>query len=482
MSWLLEKYRKIPVQAKLTVWTFVCMCIQRGISVLTVPLFTRLMSTEQYGQYSVYTSWLNIVSIFTSLRLYAGVYNKGLTKYKDDMDGFALSMQYTTTILTGICTVIYLIFRKQFNALTDMSTPITLLMFAELCMTTPLQFWSVKQRYNFKYKSVVLATVVLTLLNPALGFIGVCLNEEKGIARIVSAALAQICVGCVFYAVNLKSGKFRFNREYSKFAIKFNLPLIPHYFSEYILNQSDRVMIQKLCGYSEAALYSVAYNAGMILTIVSSSINQALVPWLYQSLDKRDYEAIRKNTNAIGIMVGVILCAFILFAPEAVLILGGSRYAEAKYVIPPVTISIYFLFWYTLFANVEFYCDKNKYTMYISMFGAVLNIGLNYIFMQIFGYVAAAYTSLFCYMVYSIGHFVLMERVFYAKNKIHLFSAGHYFAETAVLLAFMSVTILLYEYFIIRLAFVIAIVIAAVWKRRVIAEYVGLLQKKKKTD
>ena len=74
-----KKYRAIPIQAKLALWLTFCTLVQKGISVITVPIFTRMMDTTEYGRVSAYFSWLNIASIICSFRLNAGVYNKGLS-------------------------------------------------------------------------------------------------------------------------------------------------------------------------------------------------------------------------------------------------------------------------------------------------------------------------------------------------------------------------------------------------------------------
>lgn len=200
----------------------------------------------------------------------------------------------------------------------------------------------------------------------------------------------------------------------------FNIPLIPHYFSEYILNQSDRIMIKKMCSLSDVAFYSVAYNAGMLLTIITSSLNQALTPWLYQSLDDKNYCQIGKTIMSLAALIMVPLIIFICLAPEAIYILAGDKYASAVYVIPPVAGSIVFLFLYTNFANIEFYYDYNKFTMYISMIGAILNLALNYVFINLFGFVAAGYTTFACFFVYCFGHYLFMEFIMKKKNHVHL--------------------------------------------------------------
>lgn len=57
---ILKKYNSIPIAAKATIWFMICSVVQKCISLITTPVFTRLMTTEQYGQFSVYNSWLQI--------------------------------------------------------------------------------------------------------------------------------------------------------------------------------------------------------------------------------------------------------------------------------------------------------------------------------------------------------------------------------------------------------------------------------------
>ena len=57
---LLKKYNDIPIAAKATIWFIFCSVTQKCISLMTTPIFTRIMSTTQYGQFSVYNSWLQI--------------------------------------------------------------------------------------------------------------------------------------------------------------------------------------------------------------------------------------------------------------------------------------------------------------------------------------------------------------------------------------------------------------------------------------
>lgn len=479
ISVLKRKYNSIPIQAKLALWIMLCTMLQKGISLICVPIFTRIMDTEEYGQVSAYFAWVNIAAIISSFKLNAGVYNKGLSKYKDDQKGYCLAMQYTTSLFTVVLLLLYIVLREPINKFTDLSTALTLLMFVELFFNTSMGFWTVRMQYEYKYRPIVFATLVLTILNPLLGVIMVTGTApgEKGLARILSVIISQAIVGGFFYIVNLKEGKGKFKFAYAKFAVIFNVPLLPHYFSEYILNQSDRIMIQKMCSYSDVAFYSVAYNAGMLLTIITSSINQALTPWLYQSLDNKNYKDIKNNLLSLAAVITIPLLVLIAFAPEAIHLLAGEEYASAMYVIPPVAGSVIMLFLYTNFANIEFYYDYNKFTMYISVIGAVINIVLNYICIKMFGYVAAGYTTFASFMVYFVGHYLFMESIMKRHEGTHLI-LGKYVVFICVGLSLVSLLFsLIYAYWIIRYSIIILICIAVFLKRKTIMKTLSVLKK-----
>ena len=151
-------------------------------------------------------------------------------------------------------------------------------------------------------------------------------------------------------------------------------------------------------------LYSVAYNIGILINIIINAINASVTPWMYEKIRTNCFEEIRNNTNMLCIIMLAIIILLILFAPEALWIIASSEYSQAVYVIPPVAASTLFTFMYNLFANIEFYYGERKYVSIGSMSAAILNIGLNYVCIPKYGYVAAAYTTLFCYIVYGLSH------------------------------------------------------------------------------
>ena len=478
---ILKKYNDIPIAAKATLWFMFCTIVQKCISLITTPIFTRIMSPIQYGQFSVYNSWLQIFTIMATLRLNYAVFNKGMSKYKDDRDGYTSTMQSLTFMITIVMLIIYLFFHKQINALTELPTFIMVAMFAELLFTPAIDFWTIRKRYEYIYKPVVFRTLIMAILNASLGVIAVLLSEEKGYARILTCILVNFCFGISLFIYNRRKGKIWFKKEYAEFAIKFNLPLLLHYFSQYIMDQFDRIMIQKMVSVAAAGIYSVAYNAGLLMKIVTQSINNALVPWQYDKLEKKEFRKLDDVLFLIYILVAGCAIMFSAFAPEIMKILADEKYYEAVYVIPPVAIGLLFSFMYTTFANVEFFYDQNKFTMYISMIGAILNIGLNYVGIKMYGYMAAAYTTLFCYVIFALGHYIYMT--ISVKKALHMdrvFNTRRLIILSVVVLVIGIFVMLFYNHMIIRYLIIACILVVAYIKRNLITNTLQEIKKSKK--
>lgn len=476
-----EKYVSLSTPAKAGLWFTICGFIQKGISFLTVPIFTRMLTTAQYGTVSVYNSWLNLISIFCTLNLFYGGFNNGMIDYEKRRDEYVSAIQGLITTITGGWCVVYIIARPLWNNLFEMNTLLVAVMFVEILATAALSLWSSRERFEFKYVHLVIVTVLNAFLASLLSIGAIWLVDKQygAEAKIVTHALVVTLICGYIYIYNLKKGKKYFNYEIWKTAFLFNLPLLPHYLSTMVLNQADRIMISKMVGITEAGIYSVAYSAAMILNILVASINNSFAPWLYGKLKNRDYSSISKTANLLFIGVAIVLAVLISFAPEAIYILAGQQYAEAIKIIPSVASSLYFIFMYQIFANVEFYYKKNKFIAYASVMGAVLNIVLNYICINLFGYIAAGYTTLICYVVFGVSHYYFMKKI----NKkelpgITLFDAKTVFVVGVLLVIFSVLMNFFYNHILVRYMTLGILTAIIIWKRNKISEMVKILKNK----
>lgn len=475
---VLFKYKKLPTELKATFWFLICSIIQKSISLVTVPIFTRLLSVEEYGIYISYLTWLDIFMVFTTFKLNFGVFNKGMTKYKDEKDEYVSTMQVITSFLTIVFLFVYIFFRKQFNQLTELSTWIILLMFIEMFFYPAISFWILRERYELKYIKVVLVTILMAVANPFLGILAVLYSKSPAYARIVSCIFINAAFGVCIYIHNFKKSKKIYVSKIAKFAVIFNLPLVPHYISEYILDQSDRVMIQKMCTKVDLGFYSVSYSAASAIRIIVGSLNSALIPWLYRNIDEKQYDRVRRITNISFIIIGIPILLFILFAPEVLYILAPVEYYDAKYVIPPVAGSVFYIFCFGVLGNIEFYFDKNKFTMYVSSISAILNLILNYFGIKSFGYIAAAYSTLICYFVLAVSHSVFTEYICRKKTNSKIIDIRFICIISLVMNASIIICSFFYSNSFIRyIILVISMIVIWLNKKRVNIFFVELKER-----
>lgn len=408
---VVNKWHVLPITMKVSTSYFICSVLQRGLSFITLPLFTRLLTTEQYGQATLYSSWGGLFAIFLTLNLAWGSFGTAMMKYEDRRDEYISSTQGIFLLLSAVFLSIYLPFKNVFNKLFQMPTFFVVLLVVEQIASNFVLLWSGKKRYEFKYKSVIALTLGTSVLCPLVAYFLVISSQEKGWARIFGNACVIIISGAVIFIINLVRGKKLFNKEFWKYAFGFNIPLVPYYLSQMIFNQSDRIMISHYTGTGDAALYGVAYALAMILTFVTGAINNSYIPWLYGKIKLGTQKENHNISNMLSLMMASLILIIIWFAPEIILILAGKQYAQAVYVVPPVAMSLLLTFYTGFATDIEFYYEEKWLLVFASIGAAVLNIILNALFIPRFGFVVAGYTTLVSYVVFALCNFIAMLHV-----------------------------------------------------------------------
>lgn len=457
MNKILDKYRRLSLPTKASLWYIICSLIQRGISFFTTPLFTRMLDTSSYGTIVIYNSWLEIVSIIITLQLTTGVFNKAMIKYEKDRDGYTSSSLFLVSSIILMFFLVYLISRRIWNTAFDLPTDIVVMMFADIFFSAAMSFWSIRNRFEYKYKNVVFFTMLANILGPAVSIVLIVLAppQWKAEAKILGALIVKAVIYTIVYILIMKKGRKLVNADYWKYSIKYNLPLIPHYLSQQVLTQSDRIMINKICGSSDAGIYGVAYQLSMSIFIIVIAINNSFTPWVFESIRDKKYKEIRKVALELELLIGAACFGFTLFAPEFIYVLGGSKYMEAVWIVPPVTMSVLFQTLYSFFGNVEFYFEKTKIIMIASVICAAANILLNVWFISRYGFVAAGYTTLVCYMLYALVHYVFMLKICRNEGMENVYSGKWMWSIGFAFAALSLVVSTLYRYTFIRYALIV---------------------------
>lgn len=469
---LQNKWNKLPLAAKVSTAYAVCSILQKCLSFITLPLFTRLLTTEQYGQLTIYSSWQGILSIFLTLNLAYGSFSTAMIKFENDRDGYISSVEGICIFLTVLFLLIYLPFQSFWNYWFQLPTKLILMMVVEVLCSTAILLWSGKKRFEFKYIGVISVTLLMAVVSPIVAYFLIVNNDEKGYARIIGFAIVNILIGGAFFVRNAIRGKKVINKVYCKYALGFNIPLLAYYLSQIIFNQINRIMISHMVGTDKAAIFGVAYSLAMVLTFILNAINNSYVPWFYGKIKEGKMSDNRHVSLGIAGFMAVILSGVIWFAPEVIQVMAGSQYVEAIYVVPPVAISLLLLFYAQLFINVEFYYEEKKSLVWASIGAAVVNSILNYFLIKWFGFVAAAYATLLSYIIFAYSNYRAMKRVL---NKREIQDNGYNYKGLVVVLLvfcmFSAIGELLYDMFLIRLIVTLVLLLFIYSKRKYIIDY-----------
>lgn len=465
-----NKYKTLPVQIKASMWFLLCSFLQKGISTITTPIFTRLLSTAEYGQYNVFNSWLSIITVFVTLNLSAGVYTQGLVKFEKEQKIFSSSLQGLTLFLVCGWAVIYMLFHNFWNELFSLTSVQMIAMLIMIWSTAVFGFWAAEQRVLYKYQNLVAVTIIVSVAKPIVGIIFVVLSKDKVTARILGLVLVELIGYTGLFFRQILRGKKLYSSKFWKYAIGFNLPLIPHYLSQTVLNSADRIMIKSMVGADEAGIYSLAYSISLIMTLFNTALMQTISPWIYQKIRDKKAGEIAPIAYMTLILIAIVNIMLIAFAPEAVAIFAPKEYCKAIFVIPPVAMSVFFMYGYDLFAKFAFYYEKTNFVMIASVIGAALNVVLNYIFIGKFGYIAAGYTTLFCYMIYTLGHYIFMNRVCDQKcNGLRPYKLKYILVIAMGFLSSGFVLLLTYRSMLMRYSLIaVMLVIMIVYRKKIL--------------
>lgn len=475
---IVKAWNGLSLAVRTSIAIMIASFFQSGMKLLFVPVFTRMLTTTEYGIVTVFESVQTTLGTITMLSLHASCYSRGMQEFKEDRDLFTSSLLFLSNVCTIVVGAVFLAMGNWITIQLKLSAPLLVLMFVCFLFLPAYNFWIARQRFEYKYQGMLIVTILINLLSPIFAVILVSnFDGDKGFAKIMGAEIVLLTVQIILYIRTFSKSHWKIKWDYVKYGFRFNLPLVPHYASQQILTSCDRIMIQSLIDSASAGIYGLSYQVASVVRIVWTSINTVLVPWEYDKIEAGKVEDIRRLTRVLMLCYAAACIGIMFVAPEVIHIFAPSSYHEGVYVIPPVIAGVFFSGMYSLLAILEFYYKKNIYVMVASTLAAVLNVILNFIFIPMFGYQAAAYTTLACYAVYAFLH---------AMNLVRLKIAYFYDLKALAMMSVAMIGICLvvaktYNGILIRYALLLAMLVVVFIKRKMLLEiFLSLKAGKKK--
>lgn len=399
---------KNNIVIKSSIVYIICSLLSKGLSIITVPVFTRILSTNEMGIVNLFSSWQGLIVSFATLSLTSGGYMLALKEFSNNRNAYMSSMLTLTSIIAGVLFIIYFLAPAFWQEFLGLSSPLCILLLSTFLFMPAIDFWLLRQRFEYKYLHAGLVMIIPSVMATIISVTAVIIFSKNGGTnlgeiRLISSYAVLLLVAFAIYITILLKGHVFFNKIYWRYSLKLSIPLVGNSVAMQVLSVSDRIMISKLVDNSALGIYGILYAVSSLSLIVWSAINSSYVPYLFQNIDKIEKEkSIRKSATGLLLLYAGVAFLLTLLAPEIVKILATGEYYEAIYIMPPIAAGIFFTSISNMYSNILIYCKKTQYIMISSSVAAILNIGLNYIFIQRYGYVAAAYTTLVAYVVLAI--------------------------------------------------------------------------------
>lgn len=405
--------KKINVN-KVAVFNILGPIILNGINFFTIPIFTRILGTENYGLYTIYYTWVNTFTILVGLQASGtvGVANVRMTEeHKREY--------YSSILFMIICS--FLVFLGIllaglgfFSELLGLSEVMVILVLVHALGMAFVNFATI--RYTYEKRSyitfaisvgVAVAGIFLSLLLLKTNFYDGPLYYD----RAIGSALPYIVLGAIICIVFIGQGKTLFSKKYWGFCLPLCLPMIFHGLSQLILGQADRVMLQNMMNDSIVGIYSFTYSFANILNIIYNAFNNTWVPFYYDDVHAGNIDQIHKRSRNYIFVFTAISMGFMLLAPDVIKLFAGEDFWEGIKMLPVLVLANYMIFLYSFPVNYEFYHKKSIHIATGTTAAAVINCILNYFLIEYMGMSGAAVATLVSYVLLWIFHHLVSKYV-----------------------------------------------------------------------
>lgn len=388
----------------------------KGLVFISIPIYTRLLTTSEYGVLSLYLSFYTLFSIILNFGIIGSI-----TRYyfeeTTDFNEF-LGSNVTFLIIVNACLifVFYLLaptLARAFNVKGDiLFYSILTSSFVILFNTYTAFLVAIKDSRKFALLNIVKNLIVLILSV----FLILELSEDKYLGRVY----AQILIFLIFSIYSFFKFRqfclFTVRWKYLKYSLLLGLPLIFHSISAYILGTFDQIIINQLMGEKYTGLYSFAYQIGMIIQVIIIGSFRSYSPATFDMLNKSNFKGVNTLTSNYISLIFSFSIILILFSKEIVIIFADKKYSGTVELIPIIILGYSFFFLYQLYSNVTFFMKQTTLLALATVVAGIINVILNYMFIPIYGIKAAAYNT-------AISFFLLF--FFHYLNKLYIIKEKH---------------------------------------------------------
>jgi len=380
---------------------------------LLMPLYTYILSTEQYGTVDLIIQSANLLLPLVSLGISTSVVRFALDKAEDKSKVFSAGV-----FVLLIAYIVFLFISPAIRLIPMISTYAVLLVIYVLTSslhTLFSQFTKGLLRVRLYTIDGVLATIT------TLGFtIYFLVFLHMGITGYILSIILSDAISCVFLFTVARLHRYitpHFN-GLPKVMLKYSVPMIPTTVFWWITNVSDRFLVSGFLGTDANGLYAVSNKIPTIMVLVSGFFLDA---WQIGSVT--DEESGRKSFfsnvfESYGSILFIVSSLLILTCKPAISLLVNQKFYGAWEFMPALVLATTFSCFVSFFGSVYMLYKRSTHAMWTTFAGAGLNILLNLYFIPHFGIQGAGISTFISFALVFVIR-IMDERKFlgFAWNK-----------------------------------------------------------------
>jgi len=313
------------------------------ISILLLPLYTRLLSSEDYGAQDVLVQLAIFMSFAICLELYSGIgryyYTKGDNLEKARLVSSGLWFTVFNALI--ICSLV-LLFKERIYSLFFTGTEYRIA-FSLALLWAPISavytYLLVMMRFEKRAK-LYLVLVNIQLLIRILSTIGLVAIFRLGVTGIILGhVLAEISAVVMFLVVLRKRMTFVFEYSDIRQSLRFSLPLVPAVLAIAFEKPLVRYLVSYNLSLSDLGIFTIALQISMLLSFLHSGLSMVWQPYLYDMLNKKGYETEINRIYSVLLGFSGLICSLVILNSRLILnILTQPEYYPAVGIIGFISI------------------------------------------------------------------------------------------------------------------------------------------------
>lgn len=385
--------RKVKTLIKNTGIFAIANMLTRVMMLVIVPLFSYYLTTTEFGIVDTVTTTTSLLLPIATVSIYDAVLRFGM---KEDADNKQI-LSNALFMVVGLVILLVIIFPV-------IPSSITKYYFVFCCILVFDEIISIFNSFTKSIGQVMLSAEVSVLrtgifLSTSLIFVVALKWNVRG--YIFSIIIAQI-VAIIAFVLKIKVVHYvRFSVDFKmlKDMIVYSLPLMVNSIMWWVMQSSDKYALIFFKGMSSNGIYSVANKIPSIITMVHSVFFQA---WQLSAIEEFGneetsafYSDIFDKYVKISILAVVSMIAVI--KPVSIIIFSDDYNSVWRYSFALMCAAVFSSF-SSFFATIYIASENTKGTFFTSIFGAVLNILLNFMWIPKYGIQGASLATCFSYI------------------------------------------------------------------------------------